>query len=119
MAKHFQWQKAAPAYEQRRVADFITGNFLHLHNMVTSLTEIEILAAQKETENQSFQQFLKQEDGETVDKIVHQLDKVIAQQIDCTTCGNCCKTLMINVTNEEADVLSGHLKLTREDFDKK
>ena len=82
--------------------------------MVTSLTEIAVLAAQKETENQSFQQFLKQEHGEEVDKIVHQLDEAITPQIDCTACGNCCKTLMINVTNEEAEVLSAHLSQTRE-----
>ena len=97
---------------------FITGIFLRLHLMVTSLTEIAVLAAQKEIENQSFQQFLKQEYGEEVDKIVHQLDEAIAPQIDCTACGNCCKTLMINVTNEEAEVLSAHLSQTREVFDK-
>lgn len=85
--------------------------------MVTSLSEIEFLAAQKEIENQSFQQFLKEENGEDVDKIVLQLNEEIAPQIDCTACGNCCKTLMINVANEEAEVLSTHLKLTREIFD--
>lgn len=93
-------------------------NFLRLHLMVTSLLEIEILAAQKETENQSFQQFLKQEDGHDVDKIVHQLNEVITPMIDCMACGNCCKTLMINVTDEEAETLSGHLNQSREDFDK-
>ena len=46
--------------------------------MVTSLSKIEILAAEKEAENQSFQQFLQQQDGHEVDKIVHQLNETIA-----------------------------------------
>lgn len=93
--------------------------FLDLHNMVTSLSEISVFAAQKENENQSFQRFLHQENGVDIDLLVLQLDQVITPKIDCTSCGNCCKTLMINVTNDEAEVLSAHLNQAREVFDEK
>ena len=49
--------------------------------------------------------------------MVFELNERITSQIDCTACGNCCKSLMINVTNEEADALSTHLNQTRKDFD--
>jgi len=56
-------------------------------------------------------------DDEKVDEMVHALNEKIAPQIDCTACGNCCKSLMINVSNEEANDLSKHLNKSRKDFD--
>ncbi len=96
---------------------FIVDKLLGLYPMVTSLTQIQTLAAQKEAENQHFQSFLKQQEGEEVDKLVNNLNQTIAPQIDCTICGNCCKTLMINVTDEEANKLSVHLHQSRATFD--
>lgn len=52
-----------------------------------------------------------------VDQMVQQLNHEISPKIDCTKCGNCCKTLMINVSEQEADHLSNHLQLKRTDFD--
>jgi len=52
-----------------------------------------------------------------VDNIVQQLNNEISAKIDCTKCGNCCKTLMINVSEQEADHLSNYLQLNRTDFD--
>ena len=52
-----------------------------------------------------------------IDKLVAELNNTITPQIDCTACGNCCKSLLINVTEEEADALSGHLNQSREAFD--
>ena len=52
-----------------------------------------------------------------VDALVYRLNEQITPKIDCTTCGNCCKSLLINVTEEEADNLSKHLQQSREVFD--
>ena len=49
--------------------------------------------------------------------MVFELNETITPQIDCTSCGNCCKSLLINVTETEADALSLHLNQTRKDFD--
>ena len=86
--------------------------------MVTSLTVIEDLALEKENENYQFQDFLKAGDGNKIDTLVQELNIIVTPQIDCTTCGNCCKTLLINVTENEADNLSTYLNKTRIDFDK-
>jgi uncharacterized protein len=77
--------------------------------MVTSLEKIAIAAVANEYENDAFADFLKQQDEATIDKMVFTLNQTIEPAIDCTTCGNCCKTLMINVTEAEAINLSNHL----------
>lgn len=85
--------------------------------MVTSLTEIAKIAIEKTEENIAFQKFLKQQPTDEIDKQVKRLDVAITPNIDCTICGNCCKSLMINVTEQEADKLAAHLQVTRVLFD--
>lgn len=80
---------------------------------------IQQAADEKEEENIRFAAFLKQQNEEQVDEKVHQLNAIVEKEIDCTTCGNCCKTLMINVTDEEATRAAARLAINREDFDKK
>lgn len=75
------------------------------------------LATEKEAENEVFIAFLKSYNTQIVDAAVSILNDVVTSQIDCTACGNCCKTLMINVTDEEANKLSDHLNKTRLEFD--
>lgn len=89
---------------------------LHIH---TSLPYLSQQAAAKQDENTRFVQFLKELNEQEVDEEVHRLNAVIEPQINCTSCGNCCKSLMVNITGEEADRASAHLQMTREAFDEK
>ena len=89
---------------------------LHIH---TSLPYLSQQAAAKQDENNRFVQFLKELNETEVDEEVHRLNAVIEPQINCTSCGNCCKSLMVNITSEEADRASAHLHMTREAFDEK
>ena len=59
-------------------------------------------ARDKEAENLRFREILQQRDGATVDQMVFRLNKEVTPQIDCTKCGNCCKSLMINVDDADA-----------------
>ena len=77
----------------------------------TNITTIAALAAKRVNENDRFRDFLKQQDSDALDAIVFELNDTIAPQIDCTTCGNCCRSFMINVTVEEAENLSTHLQM--------
>jgi Fe-S-cluster containining protein len=83
----------------------------------TDLTLIARLALEKEEENDRFRNFLLTFDTEFIDKWVFTLNEAISAAIDCTQCGNCCKSLMINISEEEADRLSDHLLQSRKDFD--
>lgn len=76
---------------------------------VTNLATIATLAVAKENENDHFRIFLKQHDSEMIDTIVHKINAFVTPQIDCTQCGNCCRSLMINVTPEETVSLAVHL----------
>jgi Fe-S-cluster containining protein len=60
---------------------------------------------------------VKERNSEQIDTIVFQLNENVSSQIDCTACGNCCKSLMVLINDEEADNLSKHLQQTRESFD--
>lgn len=74
------------------------------------VTDLEIIGAdgvRLADENDAFQDYLKQQDAALLDSVVYPLQAEITAQIDCTTCGNCCKTLMINVSGEELKRLSG------------
>ena len=86
--------------------------------LITSLEEISQLALTNETENIRFKSFLQQSDNKLIDSLVQELNAVVEAQIDCTLCGNCCKTLMINVTEQEADDLASHKKQSRVEFDR-
>jgi Fe-S-cluster containining protein len=83
----------------------------------TSLIVIAQSAEVKQKENLEFSEQLKQMNGEEVDAAVYLLYQAIAPQIDCTQCGNCCKSLMVNITTEEANRAAKHLHMSREAFD--
>jgi len=88
-----------------------------LHPPVTHLPTIHTEAALREKEHDAFTAFLKTMNEAQVDAAVHALAASYEAQIDCTACGNCCRSLMINVSTEEADALSDHLAMQRSHFD--
>lgn len=84
---------------------------------IRDLQQIAILAAERLEENDRFARQVKANSADQMDAVVHRLNKDIEQKIDCTLCGNCCRSLMINVSEAEADNLSSHLQVSRASFD--
>lgn len=84
----------------------------------TNLQTIALAEVEKEEENFRFRTFLKAEDHTTLDQLVLTINNTITPQIDCTACGNCCNTLMINVTEVECTRVSKHLQQNIETFKK-
>lgn len=87
--------------------------------MVINLEIIEQKAKEKQEENDAFLGYLKNISTEFLNETVHSLDHTISAQINCTTCGNCCKTLMINVEEDEATKAAHHLGITTQNFKEK
>ncbi len=83
----------------------------------TDLTAISHFAEEKKEENEKFIEHLSALNNEAVDAMVFELNNEITPQINCIDCGNCCKSLMINVKAEEAENIALHLKISREKFD--
>ena len=50
------------------------------------------LAQRKSEENKKFLQSLKKKDARQVDKAFHQTHENVFEELDCLSCGNCCKT---------------------------
>lgn len=86
---------------------------------ITDLETIKIKAKSLELENVQFQDFLRNLDSSSLDKAVFNLSEQISPKIECTDCGNCCKSLMVNIDEAEANNLAAHLGQTRETFDAK
>ncbi|MEP6677249.1 MAG: YkgJ family cysteine cluster protein [Ferruginibacter sp.] len=85
----------------------------------TDLDIIGSLAVEREEENDAFRSFLKKQDIKEIDQKVHQLNDIISAQIDCTQCGNCCKTLMISIDATEKKFFETHFNLSKEEAEEK
>jgi Fe-S-cluster containining protein len=81
---------------------------------ITDLAYIADRALEKEEENDHFLRSLRSHDDTELDSYAHAINDEVSGGVDCTTCGNCCKTLVINVTKDEVGALADHLKLSRE-----
>lgn len=90
---------------------------LKKHDIIFDLSIISALSEEKQEENDRFSQYLKSENNLELDSIVFELNRNVSQLVDCQLCGNCCKTLMIVVTEEEAEKVSKAIKSDRSDFD--
>jgi uncharacterized protein len=75
---------------------------------MTIETNLSIIAGEAELklgENEDFRTYLQQF-PQDLDPLVFDLNRQVEAKIDCTRCGNCCRTLLINVTAEEAAALA-------------
>jgi len=86
-------------------------------NLETNLNTIAEKSITDVIENEKFITHLKQLNANEIDDAVYELDHKISPQIDCTQCGNCCKTLMINVETPEANLAAKSLGISRAIFD--
>ncbi len=73
-----------------------------------------MLGEKKRDENEKFRKFMKTRDYS--DRILRRLGEEIEDQIDCTTCGNCCKVATTQVTERDIERLAKHLRITTARF---
>jgi Fe-S-cluster containining protein len=83
---------------------------LNILSVVTDLPFIAVESEKKEEENDHFLRFIQRQDGKQLDELVHNINNKVSAAIDCTECGNCCSSLMINVKAEEVGPLAEHLE---------
>ncbi len=95
---------------------YLSGSF-NCVNALNYITDLSVIAAEaevKDEENRHFLQSLRTYDNTELDRIAHTVNAVVSTAVDCTTCGNCCKTLVINVTHEEVDGLAKYFNQSLE-----
>lgn len=82
----------------------------------TNLQTIAARARQLDQENQDFKAFLRRIPSHRLDTLVETLNAEVEAQIDCTTCGNCCKHLHAAALETELPALAAYQKLSVEEF---
>jgi uncharacterized protein len=87
-----------------------------MNQLELNLEKISQLAIRKEDQNYRFRSFLKMQDPEKIDRIVHRLDREIREQINCTLCGNCCNELSPRLSDGEIDRLAQIDSISKEEF---
>ena len=87
--------------------------------MITDLEKIQQLGKTNEAKNFKFRSWLKMQDPEKIDKIVHQLFQFYSSKIDCTACANCCIVLEKIITTKDLERLTRSLKISKNEFKKK
>ncbi len=84
--------------------------------MQQDIEAIEAYALSNEKANDAFVTYLKQVNNEAIDALVLKINAEVAPQISCVDCGNCCKTLMVNIEEQEAEVAAKTLNMSLLEF---
>lgn len=86
---------------------------------ITDLKLIEKLANERYPRDLEFSHFLKTLNAEEVDKIVIELSQSVEKEIDCKSCANCCKSLMVAPNYPDISKLAEAVNLETNEFKKK
>jgi len=82
--------------------------------MITDLVQIRTLGEKKRDENLRFRKWMKSRDHS--DRILRRLAEEVEEQIDCTTCANCCRVATAKVSERDVERLARYLRTSRERF---
>jgi Fe-S-cluster containining protein len=82
--------------------------------MITDLVQIRLLGEKKRDENLRFRRSMKSRDHS--DRILRRIAEGIEDQIDCTTCANCCKVATTQVSERDVERLARYLRIPPEKF---
>lgn len=87
--------------------------------LITDLNEIQRLA---ESQRDAFEvmgymlEIYEEIPDEEIDRVVNEIADPIRAAIDCTECGNCCRSLQVHVTKEDVQRLSDGIHIPVEDI---
>jgi uncharacterized protein len=82
--------------------------------MITDLVQIRLLGEKQRAENERFRKHMKSRDHS--DRILRRIAEGIEEQIDCTTCANCCKVATTKVSERDVEHLSRYLRIKAAQF---
>lgn len=88
-----------------------------MSSMSIDLEKYKNLAQQKQAEHRNFLATLKKKAPKNLDKIVQEVHQEVFQEIDCTKCANCCKSLGPLFTEADIQRISKHFKMKMPAFE--
>ena len=87
--------------------------------MEIDLATIRKLAEDRDDENWDFRCWLKYHDPDGIDDLVKDLSRKYFALIDCTQCGNCCRSMHVEFEKNELHTIAQTLGESIEEFQKK
>jgi uncharacterized protein len=87
---------------------------------ITDLELIKRLAQEHEDEDIDFRTYLKgylSWGEKRLDALVQEIAEEVTRAIDCTSCGNCCRLMVIGVTGSDVSRLARRCAVTVKDFE--
>ncbi|EMF49387.1 YkgJ family cysteine cluster protein [Streptococcus parauberis] len=88
-----------------------------MSSMSIDLEKYKNLAQQKQAEHRKFLATLKKKAPKNLGKIVQEVHQEVFQEIDCTKCANCCKSLGPLFTEADIQRISKHFKMKMPAFE--
>jgi Fe-S-cluster containining protein len=82
--------------------------------MLTDLVQIRLQGEKKRPENERFRKYLKSHSHS--DRALRHIAEEIEDQIDCTSCANCCKTATTTIGERDVERLARYLRTTPAKF---
>ena len=89
------------------------------YHMEKDPTRIKQLAIERDRDNWNFFRVLKHSprfSEAKVDSVAEQAGKAAEREMDCTTCGECCRDISVPVIEEEIGRLAKRLGITAQEF---
>jgi len=89
---------------------------------ITDLNEIKRLAEAREemyTELRAFIKWRLDWEDAKLDAVVHEIARPIYRAVDCTSCANCCRTMLVGIRPGDGPRLARRLRLTEGEFEKR
>ena len=90
--------------------------------LILDLKRVAGHSQRKRKENFEFRRWVKSDlalSDTDLDQQVQQVAAKISAKIDCTTCGNCCKSLQISVDNDDIEMLAASQRIAFRSFERR
>ncbi len=87
---------------------------------VTDPDEVRGLAIDQAERLAAFRAFIRQRldwSDARLDRVVHEIARTVHEAVDCSSCANCCRTMLLRVRPGDAPKLARHLGLRESDFE--
>jgi hypothetical protein len=91
-----------------------------MDNLITDLNDIKRLAAERADEFDVMRHYLAFRDDltdEQIDALVDEIAAPIVKAIDCTQCGNCCRSLDVYLVPDDAQRLANGLHIPLDEIE--
>ncbi len=83
---------------------------------IYSVNELSLEKKNNNDQNKACLNRLRSLSSKAFDEKIHSIARLVIDQIDCTKCGNCCKSSFVGIQKNEVSRIAGCFDITTEEF---